>query len=125
MQKKVENSKVDKSSELLLESIFEKWNPICCGCRGNGGIRDCPLCREYYRTGGDDGCVACPVRRKTGSPECKKTPYYRYGTKGFCTIIYAEAAEAMCEFLISLLPQNIQADLERYHLEWAKTKGGI
>ena len=105
-----------KSDRLLLESIFEKWNPICMGCGEDLNSTNCPLCKGY------DDCLLCPIGRETGLPDCDSTPYQDYFGYPWCDVLGAEAAEAETEFLISLLPKKYQKSLEALHLKWVQAK---
>lgn len=97
------------SRDLLLLSIFEKWNPIAMGCHPNDGRKDCPLCLEYY----SHLCAGCPISRFTGQLVCYGTPYDQI----FDAYDY-DNIEAEVEFLIRLLPQEDQENLEDLHKAW-------
>jgi len=112
------NIKAKNDQALLLQSIFEKWNPIAMGCHGEGGIYDCPLCEIYYNNGSCDGC---PISVSTGVPQCGETPY-----KEFHSALISggpplfDSMEAEVKFLVNLLTPENKANLEKLHIEWSK-----
>lgn len=114
---KEDKDKLDR--ELILRSIFKKWNPICLGCHRDQGSRDCPLCQKYRR-GGDyiSKCLACPISLKVGYLDCCDTPY-----EGYSHAYPPEShdfAEEEVEFLISLLDGETQENLEEIFIKWCK-----
>lgn len=108
--------KAQQDRELILESIFYKWNPIALGCRNNHGSTDCPLCREYFVY--STRCSACPIKLRTGYNFCAGTPYEHFLKRALHGKDCSETIEAELEFLISLLPLEDQENLESLHKEW-------
>jgi hypothetical protein len=108
--------------ELTIECLFGKWNPICMGCMEDLRGDNCPFCQEYGR-----GCAGCPVSKRTKRCQCSGSPYWDFVfcAKGSeCSVKNAEYAEAMFDFLVSLLPKRLQSlkALERLHKEWVERR---
>ena len=61
-------TKTEKDRELVRRCITEKWALLV----KDPDMREplCPLCYEYSPT-----CSGCPIREKTHSMDCRKTPY--------------------------------------------------
>lgn len=59
--------------EALKKSI-EKWKGVVDGTYTDIGNKDCPLCSLYI----DNECLKCPIREKTKSSYCERTPYVRW-----------------------------------------------
>jgi hypothetical protein len=107
-----------KTIEALHKSIAH-WNDICYGIDNSIGSKHCSLCVEFaegkslHFNCGDN--TDCPIRIKTGVPECRRTSYQEYVRlsdehKHNCTAASADAAEAMLETLVGLLPER-EADI--------------
>lgn len=111
-------TKEELDRELILESLFSKWNPICLGCHTDQGSRDCPLCIEYE---GEDCCSAgCPIAAKVGISCCRRTPYINYVALSSTDKERYTFAEEEVEFLISLLDKETQENLEEIFIGWCK-----
>ena len=87
-----------------LHGSIRKWERIANEGAQNGGSGDCPLCHIYLVT--RKNCVGCPVRVRTGFPNCLKTPYHRFVQASYAGNESAmrEHAQAELDFLRSLLP---------------------
>ena len=44
------------------------------GKGSDDGIKNCPLCKEFYR----HSCENCPISKKTHRTECRGTPYWEW-----------------------------------------------
>jgi len=120
-----------KDRQLILESIFGKWDLIAMGCKRNMNIKDCPLCQEYYKqlsVGYDrktrydkQQCYGCPIKKSTGFPDCHRTLYWGFfnalNNKGKLDFIENEI-----DFLILLLDEKDQKNIEQLHIEWVKNR---
>jgi len=64
-----------KKKEIEIEEAFKeviwKWEQILSGNKNDRGITDCMFCQMFR----ENGCIECPVRLKTGKPNCEDTPY--------------------------------------------------
>ena len=124
-------NKAQRDRTLILRCIFEKWNPVAMGCKEEQGPKDCALCQVYnnrndcalcqvYNDRND--CKGCPIAEQTGYPLCKGSPYDDYNNflGGYKQDIIS-ARDAMAyeiEYLISLLAQEDQDNLEILYKEW-------
>ncbi len=54
-----------------LEESICKWNSICMGMVGDGGRRDCALCKVFFSL----NCEGCSIYKRTWKTNCKCTPY--------------------------------------------------
>jgi hypothetical protein len=54
----------------------DKWRAIAEGRGDDDGLRNCPLCQEYYWNGGL--CCNCPVSMESGGAGCWHTPYTKW-----------------------------------------------
>lgn len=91
------------------------------GCHDNDGTEDCPLCKRYYH----HACDGCPIsQKKTGLAFCDGTPLddMPIGHKTGVGADLSNMIEAEIEFLISLLTQEDQDNLEALHREWCLEK---
>jgi hypothetical protein len=70
----------------------------------------CKLCQMYR----SNGCVRCPIFKKTRIAYCHGTPWIYIDFNAKRTSPWCEAVEEEIEFLISLLPKEEQ---RRYSLE--------
>lgn len=59
-----------------LQGSIAKWEAIVAGTGVDGGYRDCPLCKVFYRR--PDQCFGCPVTVHTGEHNCVESPYARW-----------------------------------------------
>jgi len=75
----------DMKNYKLLKKSIEKWQNILDGTELDKGGDNCPLCQELFSLTFQDflqcrfrdflQCRGCPVRKSTGKPGCRKTPY--------------------------------------------------
>lgn len=120
MKVRLYSDRVDRSYKttmdnlLILLCIFKKWNPIALGCYEDEGSVDCLLC-SYYAM---HNCVLCPVFKKTKQKGCLFTPYTKFN--GAKSPEKYDHIEEEIEFLISLLDEETQEDLENIFIEWCK-----
>lgn len=114
---KEDKDKLDR--ELILRSLFEKWNPICLGCHEDCRRRDCPLCQEYSGAEQRNSCIGCPISFAVGYLNCIDTPYDSYSNARTVQEMY-DAMEEEVEFLISLLDKETQENLEEIFILWCK-----
>ena len=95
---------MDDEALTALKGSIAKWEGITAGTVHNHGADNCPLCRKFLTDlGGNGGCEACPVGIATGETGCDGTPYYQY-VGADSESEEKDAAQAMLNFLISLLP---------------------
>jgi hypothetical protein len=119
---------MDPETIAALRGSIAKWQAIVDGTGTDQGIDNCPLCARFYDTEDDDAteCALCPVRMKTGQPNCVDTPYLAWARSWpFETYTHPvhmhkritdapeelrgtirAAAQAELDFLISLLPEG-------------------
>lgn len=116
-----ERKKAQLDRELILESMFRKWNPVALGCKAEHGARDCPLCFEYRVISicSEISCAGCPIEKYTGQPGCEMTPYDDLDSETSVEEQY-DIIEAEIEFLISLLSIEDQENIENLHKRWIK-----
>ena len=74
------------------------------------GPQNCALCGLFYLR---HGCHGCPVFERTGDYGCRGTPYdsaldelHGWRADGYGREEWRTAAQAMLNFLISLLPEG-------------------
>lgn len=111
---------MDEKTREALEGSISKWQAIVDGTGVDDGTANCPLCQMFYEeVDEEDGdwedihCHGCPVREKTGKPDCDGTPFYEWRA----TVPYTQnypyraiteeqksAAKEELEFLKSLRP---------------------
>lgn len=103
---------MDAETLKALKGSIAKWQAIVDGTGVDEGSANCPLCQKFrfivaykYR------CDGCPVREKTGEPDCAGSPYEDYSMKAHFTDEFIDeeinaAAQAELDFLISLLPEG-------------------
>ncbi len=68
---KVTKSKIKKA----VEGTVLKWAYIYKGLKRDKGIKDCSLCKLFFRCG---YCVDCLIYKKTGKSMCNDTPYDKW-----------------------------------------------
>jgi hypothetical protein len=89
-----------------LRGSIAKWEAIVAGTGADGGRFNCPLCTMFW----DNNCKGCPVRTRTGIPDCQRSPYERYSHHRVLTFYHTPCpectrrAQAELDFLCSLLP---------------------
>jgi len=97
-----------------LKGSIEKWEEIVAGTGTDQGISNCPLCKLFVHQ--DDACFGCPVRERTNKPSCEDTPYViwcKVHPSFEAKTPYQKAiAQAEVEFLKSLLPKELEVDIE-------------
>ena len=99
---------MDHRTLTALKGSIKKWEGIVAGTEGDEGIKNCPLCQEFW----NDGCVGCPVYEHTGQMSCDGTPYDDWTHHRWESGMKAETpedklqAQKMLDFLKSLLPDN-------------------
>lgn len=54
-----------------IQGSIRKWEDIITGKARDKGFANCPLCEKFFRCRYE----GCPVSRKTGETNCRKTPY--------------------------------------------------
>lgn len=99
---------MDEQTCIALEGAIKKWEDIVAGTGIDRGGSNCPLCVIFL----EDACKDCPVRVKTGHPQCRTTPWIQWvsATMGmdFPRRVTNErqraAAQAELDFLRSLRP---------------------
>lgn len=101
---------MDHTTLTALEGSIKKWEAIAAGTGTDEGTRNCPLCLEFAVGGGF--CIGCPVYEHTGQMSCDGTPYEEWSEgdwfpgKTADTPELKQQAQAMLDFLKSLLPDN-------------------
>lgn len=109
---KKEASTMDKKTIEALHKSIAHWNDICYGMEDDYFSGNCALCGAHSK--GISECEDCPVQKADGM-KCGtfagSSTWGRYydahgGNNGFCTVDSADAAEAMLELLVSLLPDD-------------------
>ena len=63
---------MDKKAVKALRGSIKKWERIVLGTGEDLGHDNCPLCKEYCR---ESGCDGCPVAEDTGERFCDGSPY--------------------------------------------------
>lgn len=107
-----------KTLQALKESIAH-WERMRDGKQYPGEAPDaihCALCKLYYGDPEEPSCVGCPIFEKTGLVDCNGTPfrsarkwwYTRNKPKDFDESEFKKAAQAMIDYLKSLLPTTEQ-----------------
>jgi hypothetical protein len=98
---------MDRETREAVDGSIAKWEAIVAGTHVERGIRDCPLCGMFKTFG---HCGDCPVRQKTQQHNCHGSPYdlwVKVRTHDLAvTPEQFAAAQAMLEFLKSLLPEG-------------------
>lgn len=100
---------MDQRALDALKGSIAKWEAIVAGTGADEGIRNCPLCTQYWH----NGCVGCPVSELTGYESCDKTPYEAWSDdEDWFSGIKADTpervgrAKMMLNFLKGLLPEE-------------------
>jgi len=103
---------MDKRTIEAIHKSIAHWNDICYGMEDDVSSEKCSLCREYNRSG---RCTGCPLAIKNCCFN-RQSPYTTYhgARKDYCTASSAEAAEAMLETLVGLLPDE---EADRYDVD--------
>jgi len=102
-----------KNIELLKQSI-KKWDSIIDGTGVDEGIKNCPLCQEYWS--GD--CFNCPIREYTGESDCDGTPYTDWAM--YCYHEHSESLPYKVFDEKSLSLAEEERDFIQRVLEWYK-----
>jgi hypothetical protein len=101
-----------KTLEALRGSIA-KWEAIAAGTGRDEGTSNCPLCQQFYKRA---GCNGCPIAEATDSDSCDgNLPYIewsdetastrdQYGFRISATDKAKALAQKEVDFLKSLLP---------------------
>lgn len=115
---------MDAKTLTALQGSIKKWEAIVAGKGADRGAKNCPLCAAFINEVDHDedgnawGCAGCPVRDRTGQPDCDGSPYtdwcvasadginlnrfpFRATTPELVTL-----AQAELDFLRSLLPKD-------------------
>lgn len=98
---------MDENTRRALEGSIAKWEGIVAGTEGDYGVKNCPLCAEFW----SNDCTGCPVAIHTGYSECDKTPYEEWSDNTWHSGVKADTpyrqriAQQMLDFLKSLLPE--------------------
>jgi hypothetical protein len=93
--------------EAIHKSI-DHWNNICVGCEDFHGSGKCSLCQKYDDD--IDTCAGCPLLLSGNHCYSASSTYKRFimarnnSPSHFCSENSANAAEAMLEALVQLLP---------------------
>ena len=109
---------MDARTRAALENSIQHWreNIAQNNCRFiHIGSSYCALC-ELFLYNRPNECGGCPVVEKTGEPLCNGTPWRRFRVtlsswhddpdEEAYRNTWRQAAQAMVDFLISLLPQE-------------------
>lgn len=111
-------SAMDPTTLAALRVGIAKWEGIANGTGIDRGGTNCALCLVFHpgcRSDGEDNCVGCPVRNRTGRDYCKGTPYDAwlhagFGPGGHLHGSTGDEARALArpelDFLRSLLPED-------------------
>lgn len=110
---KPEDKSMDAKTIEAIHKSINHWGGgrgICYGAEGNCGEGSCDLCTRFKT---ESGCGSCPLAAVSCCLDHDSVyQAYRRSLKGgYCTVDSSEAAEAMLETLVRLLPDN---ELERY-----------
>ena len=73
---------MDKQTKALVLSIV-KWISIFLGTEVDNGADNCPLCQTYKYNCSmvvASSIVVCPVKKATGSVNCKLSPYIEWAS---------------------------------------------
>jgi len=106
-----------KNIELLKQSI-KKWDSIIDGTGVDEGIKNCPLCQEYWEEYGSGDCLYCPIREYTGETCCNGTPYTDWDM--YCYHEYSESLPYKVFDKKSLSLAEEERDFIQRVLEWYK-----
>jgi hypothetical protein len=106
---------MNPKTERALRKACAHWKRLATGKqkrRESIFAKDCALCKLFvipYKKRTKD-CAGCPVRKRTGWPLCKGSPWSRvYNIFNYANTHgaeFREAARAQLEFLQSLLPKK-------------------
>lgn len=113
---------MDERTLTALQGSIKKWEEIVAGTGVDGGVDNCPLCKEFSEATDSsaegwraDGCHGCPVAIKADENGCGNTPYTKWANKfdwdeyprrhKATTPALVALAQAELDFLRSLLPE--------------------
>lgn len=122
MTKKKKYIETRKSWFPAIHDSIAHWNAVCMGYSGCVDASECALCvREQPSL--QFNCIVCPLKRAGKGCEPRRSLWDMYmrcfptevfrSDECFCSVDSANAAEAMLEALVQLLPPE---ERKRYEL---------